>query len=94
MSCSQESAPREAGAAPPKAADPVRIGPYVPLGVLGRGGTGRVTKRGFSVGPAGVDGDFGTTDTKNAVLAFQRAKGLAVDGQIGPHTRAALRGTS
>ncbi|WP_307835185.1 protein kinase domain-containing protein [Streptomyces adelaidensis] len=33
---------REAGALPPRPGDPDRIGPYVPLGLLGSGGMGRV----------------------------------------------------
>ncbi|MFJ6997060.1 hypothetical protein, partial [Streptomyces sp. NPDC003090] len=37
-----EAVLREAGAAPLRPSDPPRIGPYVPLGVLGSGGMGRV----------------------------------------------------
>jgi peptidoglycan hydrolase-like protein with peptidoglycan-binding domain len=36
-----------------------------------------------------VDGDFGQ-QTERAVQSFQRAKGLAVDGIVGPGTWAAL----
>lgn len=45
--------------------------------------------RGCSVGPDGADGDFGS-NTQSAVYAFQRRKGLAYDGIIGPATWAAL----
>ncbi|PKV83052.1 peptidoglycan-binding protein [Streptomyces sp. TLI_146] len=46
---------------------------------------------GFSVGPDGVDGDFGT-NTYNAVRSFQSwYGGLAVDGQVGVNTWRALR---
>ncbi|WP_251063054.1 MULTISPECIES: serine/threonine-protein kinase [unclassified Streptomyces] len=52
-----------------------------------------LTKRGYSVGGAGVDGDFGK-DTESAVKQFQSAKGLEVDGQVGPNTWAALRSST
>ena len=42
---------------------------------------------GYSCG--GVDGDFGD-NTEIAVRAFQKAKGLEVDGSYGPKTHAAL----
>ncbi|MEU6377685.1 serine/threonine-protein kinase [Streptomyces sp. NPDC046909] len=52
-----------------------------------------LTKRGYSVGDAGVDGQFGK-DTLAAVKQFQTAKGLEVDGEVGPKTWAALRSSS
>ena len=44
---------------------------------------------GFSCGSAGADGDFGN-NTLAAVKAFQKDKGLTVDGIYGPVTKAAL----
>ncbi|MFJ4202599.1 protein kinase [Streptomyces sviceus] len=52
-----------------------------------------LTKRGYSVGGSGVDGEFGK-DTQSAVKQFQSAKGLEVDGQVGPNTWAALRSST
>lgn len=46
--------------------------------------------RGFS--PRGVDGIFGN-NTRAAVMAFQRANGLAVDGVVGPNTAQRLFGS-
>jgi hypothetical protein len=44
---------------------------------------------GYPCGRAGADGDFGP-DTYNALTAFQRAKGLIVDGEYGSQSKAAL----
>jgi hypothetical protein len=40
--------------------------------------------------PKGVDGHFGK-GTKDAVIAFQKDRGLDPDGKVGPGTRAALQ---
>ena len=45
---------------------------------------------GFSCGEAAADGEFGN-DTLKAVLAFQAAARLEVDGQFGPASLAALK---
>lgn len=42
---------------------------------------------GFNAGP--VDGEFGP-ETHKAVVAFQESMGLEADGEVGPHTAAAL----
>ncbi len=47
----------------------------------------RLAEKGFD--PGDIDGDFGD-NTQAAVIAFQRARGLLVDGIVGPQTRAAL----
>ncbi|MEV0217883.1 serine/threonine-protein kinase [Streptomyces sp. NPDC050704] len=52
-----------------------------------------LSKRGYSVGGAGVDGQFGA-DTVSAVRLFQSDKGLEVDGQVGPNTWGALRSSA
>ncbi|WP_030597598.1 serine/threonine-protein kinase [Streptomyces fulvoviolaceus] len=52
-----------------------------------------LSKRGYSVGDAGVDGQFGK-DTLTAVKQFQSAKALDVDGEVGPNTWAALRSST
>ena len=44
-----------------------------------------LSDRGYSVGPCGIDGDFGK-DTEAAVRAFQRDRGLTVDGTVGKDT--------
>jgi peptidoglycan hydrolase-like protein with peptidoglycan-binding domain len=45
----------------------------------------------YSVGSKGVDGEYGNS-TKNAVISFQKAKGLTADGIVGEKTCAALGG--
>ncbi|MFE6623667.1 protein kinase [Streptomyces sp. NPDC057740] len=52
-----------------------------------------LTKRGYSVGGSGVDGEFGA-DTESAVRLFQSDKGLAVDGEVGPNTWTGLRSST
>ena len=47
----------------------------------------RLAEKGFD--PGDLDGIFGD-NTRAAVVAFQRAMGLYVDGIVGPQTRAAL----
>ena len=44
---------------------------------------------GYSCGSAGADGDFGNA-TKNALMSFQSANGLDVDGDYGPISKAKL----
>lgn len=44
---------------------------------------------GYSCGPAGADGDFGS-NTDKALRAFQKANDLTVDGQYGPKSKAKL----
>jgi putative chitinase len=63
--------------------------------ILQRGSSGpdvqavqqRLSDLGFD--PNGIDGNFGP-GTEQAVRAFQQAKGLSVDGKVGPNTLAAL----
>ena len=45
---------------------------------------------GYDLGRYGSDGDFGSA-TERAVRAFQKDRGLQVDGQFGPKSLAALR---
>lgn len=48
---------------------------------------------GCSCGSKGADGSFGSA-TDSAVRAFQKKKGLSVDGSCGPKTWAKLLGVS
>lgn len=73
----------------------------VELKVLKKGAKGNEVKAmqtlligyGFSCGSSGADGDFGS-NTDKAVRAYQKAKGLSVDGSCGPKTWAKLLGVS
>ena len=47
---------------------------------------------GYSCGSSGADGDFGS-NTDKALRAYQKAKGLSVDGCCGPSTWAKLLGS-
>lgn len=64
--------------------------------VLKQGSTGPDVKdlqqklKDLGFDPNGIDGDFGP-GTEKAVRSFQLAKGLGVDGQVGPNTLAALK---
>ena len=66
---------------------------------LGRSSKGNITRLvqerlielGYSCGACGADGENGT-DTQAAIMAFQRDKGLEVDGIVGRNTWRALLG--
>src|SRR3954471_22250598 len=63
----------------------MRAAPRVRVRALHR----TLERRGYDVGPAGIDGRFGPM-TAAAVRRFQARAGLAVDGIVGRSTRAAL----
>ncbi|MFI7405698.1 protein kinase [Streptomyces sp. NPDC049541] len=52
-----------------------------------------LTKRGYSVGSTGVNGEFGP-DTETAVRTFQSDRGLSADGVVAHDTWSALRNTT
>ncbi|MFF4805516.1 protein kinase [Streptomyces sp. NPDC001351] len=52
-----------------------------------------LTKRGYSLGNTGVDGEFGP-DTETAVRTFQTDRGLKADGIVAHDTWSALRSTA
>jgi peptidoglycan hydrolase-like protein with peptidoglycan-binding domain len=52
-----------------------------------------LTKRGYSVGSTGVNGEFGP-DTETAVRTFQSDRGLNADGVVAHDTWSALRDTT
>lgn len=69
-----------------------------PVKILKKGATGQgvmwiqwhLWRLGYDLGDCGIDGDWGK-HTQEAVLAFQEAAGLEVDGEVGKLTRAALK---
>ena len=73
----------------------------VEIKVLKKGAKGNEVKSlqilligyGYSCGSSGADGSFGPA-TDKAVRAYQKAKGLSVDGSCGPKTWAKLLGMS
>lgn len=73
----------------------------IELNVLKKGAKGEQVKAlqalligyGHSCGSSGVDGSFGSA-TDKAVRAFQKARGLGVDGSVGPATWNKLLGKS
>lgn len=50
----------------------------------------RLIELGYDLGQWGADGDFGS-DTKIAVIKFQKDRGLEPDGEVGPLTQAELK---
>ena len=87
-----ETAPAEAGGQPPEADPADDALPTLRRGDKGKYVTLAQTKlalRGYSLGPCGIDGDFGKA-TESAVKKFQRDWDLTADGIIGPKTWAML----
>lgn len=52
---------------------------------------GDLSKKGYKLGPNGVDGVF-DEHTENALKAFQKDNNLTVDGVVGPETGKKLGG--
>lgn len=90
---------------PPSVSAQVSCGYYSGTALTQRGHTGNRVREvqcllvywGYSVGPSGIDGDFGS-DTDEAVRAFQSdtygvcgPPGLVSDGKVGTKTWSALR---
>ncbi len=96
MDAARRPAPAPAAPAPvPSAPAPAPSAAAVPQSSLRRGSHGEDVKLlqaalqslGYSVGP--IDGDFGPM-TEAALKAFQRDRGIVVDGRYGPQSRGAL----
>lgn len=85
------------GASGPAPAAPVAsVGPQPQVSIGSRGPAVSTLQRQLAAAgfdPGGVDGDFGPM-TRSAVLRFQAANGLDVDGVVGPQTWGALGGSS
>jgi len=74
----------------PKEADMAKVVPILRRGASGPRVTDlqkQIAVLGFN--PGAIDGEFGT-NTEKAVRAFQERLGLEVDGEVGPHTQAAI----
>lgn len=93
-----EATPAEKPATAPATA-PTSPAKVTSLPLLRKGSEGASVKalqilligHGYSCGSYGADGDFGSA-TDAAVRKYQRAKGLEVDGQVGPATWSSLLG--
>lgn len=94
----EEAIPAEKPATAPTTA-PTSPAKVTGLPLLRKGSEGASVKalqilligHGYSCGSYGADGDFGSA-TDAAVRKYQRAKGLEVDGQVGPATWSSLLG--
>lgn len=83
---------------PVEAPVPVQMNTLI-MPMLQKGNAGKAVKAlqilligyGYSCGNYGADGDFGNA-TRNAVLSYQKAKGLEHDGIVGYRTWASLLG--
>lgn len=69
------------------------VGQIIQIGSIGNGAKWvqwHLRRLGYDIGKSGIDGIVGK-NTAAAIRAFQRAKKLTIDGQVGPITRAALK---